>query len=49
MEDLCCASKIRYVAKSCGSAISKKNTKNVYKDHPAVLDIVMEVYTEVQI
>lgn len=42
---------IQYVAKSCGSALSRTNMSNVYKDHPDALDIVMdllEVYNDVQ-
>ncbi|KAG0084851.1 hypothetical protein BGZ93_010112 [Podila epicladia] len=42
---------IQFVAKSCGSSIGKKNIRTTYRDHPDVLDIVMdllEVYHETQ-
>lgn len=42
---------VQFVAKSCGSTIAKKNIRSTYRDHPDVLDIVMdllEVYNEAQ-
>ncbi|KAF9332173.1 hypothetical protein BG006_004961 [Podila minutissima] len=42
---------VQFVVKSCGSTIAKKNIRSTYRDHPDVLDIVidlLEVYNEVQ-
>lgn len=34
---------VKFVAKSCGSAVFKKNIRNTYKDHSDVLNIVKDL------
>ncbi|KAG0337763.1 hypothetical protein BG000_004990 [Podila horticola] len=37
---------VEFVAKSCGTAIPRKNIRNMYRDHPDVFDILVDLIDE---
>lgn len=37
---------IKYIAKNCGSQVAAKMTRDKYKDHPDIVDILGELFEQ---